>query len=157
MSKTLEEVKLQDGTLIRHKVVGYEGRIDGTTGIKGCFTEGGALSPGAGSGQTFQYRVLVAGESMRRIAPAEDLEILEGVAPVVCPHCHYSFHSKPGIGNKPGGRCQCGGWICPACLACQGVNDGTNKKARPACLKQRSRQIRKLAARKKGRTIDKEG
>jgi hypothetical protein len=33
MPKTLEEVKLQDGTLIRHKVVGYEGCIEGTTEI----------------------------------------------------------------------------------------------------------------------------
>ena len=29
MSKTLEDVKLQDGTLIRHKMAGYEGRIEG--------------------------------------------------------------------------------------------------------------------------------
>ncbi len=34
MSERIEQVKLQDGTLIRHKVVGYEGRIDGRTGIK---------------------------------------------------------------------------------------------------------------------------
>jgi hypothetical protein len=40
---------------------------------------------------------------------------------VVCSRCGYSFHSKPGFGDKPGGRCQCGGWICPACLACQGT------------------------------------
>jgi hypothetical protein len=118
MAKTLEEVKVQDGTLIRHKVVGYEGRIEGTTEIKTCFTAAGALLPGFSSRQTFQYRVVVAGEPMRRIAPAEDLEILEGVAEVVCPHCRYSFRSKPGVGNKPGGRCEGGGWICPDCLAC---------------------------------------
>src|SRR5215467_9161213 len=68
MSKTLEEVKLQDGTLIRHKVVGYEGRIEGTTEIKICFTEGGSLMAKSTSGHTFQYRVVVAGESLRRIA-----------------------------------------------------------------------------------------
>src|SRR5262252_6952629 len=84
-------------------------------------------------------------------APAEDLEILEGVASVVCPHCRYSFRSKPGVANKPGGCCECGGWICPACLACQGIKDGTKKGIVPACSKQRSRQIRKLAARKKSR------
>jgi hypothetical protein len=149
MSKTLEEVKLQDGTLIRHKVVGYEGRIEGTTGIKTCFTAAGALLSGSSSRQTFQYRVVVAGESMRRIAPAEDLDILEGVAEVVCPRCRYSFRSKPGVGNKPGGRCECGGLICPACLACQGINDGNDKGAAPVCSKQRSRQVKQLAARKK--------
>ena len=151
MSKTLEDVKLQDGTLIRHKVVGYEGRIEGTTGIATCFTAAGSLLPSYISRQTFQYRVVVEGECMRRIAPAEDLEILEGVAEVVCPHCRYSFRSKPGVGNKPGGRCACGGWICPACLACQGINDGTGKSVAPVCLKQRSRELRKLAARKKNR------
>ena len=151
MSKELEEVILQDGTLIRHKVVGYEGRIEGTTGIATCFTAAGRLLPSSSSRQTFQYRVVVEGESMRRIAPAEDLEILESVEKVVCPHCHYSFRSKPGVGNKPGGRCECGGWICPACLACQGIDDGTDKGIAPVCSKQRSRQVRKLAARKKSR------
>jgi hypothetical protein len=148
MSKTLEEVKLQDGTLIRHKVTGYEGRIEGTTEIRSCFTAGGVLSDKSSSRQTFQYRVVVAGESMRRIAPAEDLEILEGVVEVACPNCGYSFHSKPGFGGKPGGRCECGGWICPACLACQ-ANNETAKGGSPACLRQRNRQTRKTAARKK--------
>ncbi len=31
MSVRMDEVKLHDGTLIRHKVVGYGGRIQGTT------------------------------------------------------------------------------------------------------------------------------
>jgi hypothetical protein len=149
MSKALEEVKLQDGTLIRHKTVGYEGRIEGTTQITTCFTAAGALLPSSSTRQTFQYRVVVAGESMRRIAPAEDLEILEAVAEVVCPRCRYSFRSKPGVGNKPGGRCECGGLICPACLACQGTNEGTGKDVAPVCSKQRSRQLRKLAVQKK--------
>ena len=152
MSKTLEEVKLQDGTLIRHKVVGYEGRIEGTTEIKICFTEGGSLMAKSTSGHTFQYRVVVAGESLRRIAPAEDLEILEEIAEVVCPRCRYSFRNKPGVGNKPGGRCECGGWICPACLACQAIHDPMDKASPPVCAKQRIRQTRKLAARKKSRT-----
>jgi hypothetical protein len=95
--------------------------------------------------------VFVAGESLRRIAPAEDLEIVEEVAEIVCPHCRYSFRTKPGFGNKPGGRCDCGEWICPACLACQGINDGTNNAVATVCLKQRTRQIKKLAARKKRR------
>ena len=151
MSRIVAEVKLQDGTLIRHKVAGYEGRIDGTTEIKSCFTTAGELLTKSSSGQTFQYRVLVAGESMRRIAPAADLEILEGVASVVCLSCGYFFHSKPALENKPGGRCQCGGWICPACLACQGINNKTDRSGAPVCLKQRSRQTRKLAARRKSR------
>jgi hypothetical protein len=149
MSKMLEEVKLADGTLIRHKIIGYQGRIDGTTEIKSCFTSGGALLPRSMSGSSFQDRVLIVGEPMRRIAPAEDLEILEAVASVVCFHCGYSFQSKPGVENKPGGRCECGGWICPACLTCQAVTDGAEKGVASVCLKQRSRQTRKLVARKK--------
>ena len=152
MAKTLEEVKLADGTLVRHKVAGYEGRIDGTTEIRSCFTVGGVLSDKSTSKETYQYRVSVPGESMRRIAPAADLEILEGVVDVVCSRCGYSFHSKPGFGDKPGGRCQCGGWICPACLACQGTRDGTDTGGIPVCLKQRSRQTRRLAARKKSQS-----
>ena len=38
MSENKVEVKLEDGTLIRHKVAGYEGRIEGTTKIQSCFT-----------------------------------------------------------------------------------------------------------------------
>src|SRR5262245_30537855 len=149
MSKALAEVKLQDGTLIRHKTVGYEGRIEGTTQITTCFTAAGALLTGSSSRPTFQYRVVVPRESMRRIAPAEDLEILEEVAEVSCAHCRYSFRSKPGAGNKPGGRCECGEWICPACLACRGVNEKPGKGVVPVCLKQRSRQLRNIAVRKK--------
>ena len=151
MLKTLEQVKLENGTIIRHKVAGYQGRIDGITEIKSCFTMGGALLNTPNSKQGFQYRVEVVGELMRRIAPAEDLEIVEGVVAVVCPHCHYSFHSKPGLLNKPGGRCVCGGSICPACLACQSSSGETGKDGALACIKQRQRQTRKLVARKKVR------
>jgi hypothetical protein len=154
MSKALENVKLSEGTLVRHKVSGYEGRIDGITEIRSCFTVGGVLSDKSTSKETYQYRVLVAGESMRRIAPAADLEILEGVVDIICSGCGYSFHSKPGLGDKPGGRCQCGGWICPACLACQGTQDGTDSGRIPVCTKQRSRQTRKLAGQKKTRVVD---
>lgn len=150
MSKTIESAKLQNGTIVRHKTVDYSGRIDGITEIQSCFTAGGASLKMPGGRQSFQYRVAVAGESIRRIAPAEDLEILEAVADVACPRCHYSFQTKPGLVNKPTGRCQCGGWICPACLACQG---GQEEKAKgsTACLKQRQRQGRKLVARRKSR------
>ena len=108
MSERRVEVKLQDGTLIRHKVAGYEGRIEGTTAIKTCFTAGGELLVHPTTKQQFQYRVVVKGESMRRITPAEDFEILDGVVEVICPRCQCSFKSKPGVADKPGGRCQCG-------------------------------------------------
>jgi len=104
-----------------------------------------------GSKQIFQYRVMVAGESMRRIAPAEDLEIVEQTLKVVCPGCGYSYNSKPGVENKAAGRCQCGGWICPACLACQAIDEPTGKGGAAVCLRQRKRQTKKLAARKKAR------
>ena len=150
MSERIDQVKLQDGTLIRHKVTGYEGRIDGTTEIKTCFTAGGEMLNKSITKQTFQYRVAVTGESMRRIAPAEDFEILEGVAEVTCPCCHVSFQSKPGLADKPRGRCQCGGWICPSCLACQDTNEETAKSGRSPCLKQRKRLARKLILQRKG-------
>ena len=143
MSKTVAQVKLQDGTLIRHKMMGYEGRIDGTTEIKTCFTAGGEILSKPNTKQIFQYRVLINGEPMRRIAPGEDLEVLEGVAEVMCPSCRYSFARKPGFPDKPRGRCQCGGWICPSCLACQ---DAT---AQSPCLKQRKRLLRKLTLQKR--------
>jgi len=108
MSERRVEVKLQDGTLIRHKVAGYEGRIEGTTAIKTCFTARGELLIYPTTKQLFQYRVVVKGEPMRRIAPAEDFEILDGVVEIICPRCQSSFKSKPGLADKPGGRCQCG-------------------------------------------------
>ena len=145
MSETMAQVKLQDGTLIRHKVAGYEGRIDGTTEIKTCFTAGGVLLEKSTSKHTFQYRVEVRGESMRRIAPAEDLEIVEGVAEIICFHCRSSFRTRPGLVDKPGGRCQCGGWICPSCSACRDTGEHS------PCFKQRKRLARKLALQKKGR------
>ena len=71
------QVSMADGTLVRHKTNGYEGKIDDITEIKACFTRGGALLATPLTKEPFQYRVVVAGESMRHIAPAEDLEILE--------------------------------------------------------------------------------
>lgn len=147
MSETPAQVKLQDGTLIRHKVTGYEGRIDGITEIKTCFTAGGELLEKSNTKQTFQYRVVIKGESMRRIAPAEDLEILEGAAKTICPHCQYSFQTKPGLTDKPGGRCVCGGWICPSCLACQDVS------GQPACPKQRKRIAKRLTLQRKRQEV----
>ncbi len=150
MSERRVEVKLQDGTLIRHKVAGYEGRIEGTTEIKTCFTTRGELLVNPTTKQLFQYRIVVKGESMRRIAPAEDFEILDGVVEVICPTCQCSFKSKPGLADKPGGRCECGGWICPNCLACQDMNDEPAKSLQSLpCVKQGKRLARRLAIQKK--------
>lgn len=149
MSERIGQVRLQDGTLIRHNGVGYEGRIDGRTEIKTCFTVAGELLVKPDTKQIFQYRVAVAGESMRRIAPPEDLEVLEGVVEVVCLRCHSPFHSKPGLIDKPGGRCQCSAWICPSCLACRSTGMKAAKDGQPPCLKEGKRLLRKLAAQKK--------
>ena len=67
---------LADGTFIRHKTKGYEGKIEGITEIKSCFTREGTPSPPSLNKEPFQYRVVVTGESMRRIAPVEDLEVI---------------------------------------------------------------------------------
>ncbi|MBI4527419.1 MAG: hypothetical protein HY695_26800 [Deltaproteobacteria bacterium] len=148
MTERLVEAKLEDGTLVRHRVLRYEGRIEGITEIKTCFTDGGEPLIKTGK-QIFQHRVAVQGELMRRIAPAEDLEIVESVAKIVCGHCHAGFQSKPGIADKPGGRCQCGEWICPSCLACQGTNGETANGQPSRCLKQTKRLATKTALKKR--------
>ncbi len=145
MGEIVNKVSLQDGTLVRHKVMGYQGTIEGRTEIKTCFTRGGIVLTMPLAKETFQYRVVVSGESMRHIAPAEDLEIIDAMAEIVCFRCHYAFRSKPGILDKAGGRCQCGGWICPACMACQ-----TAESSEP-CVKQRKRMLKKLANEKKSK------
>jgi hypothetical protein len=145
MGEIVNKVSLQDGTLVRHKVMGYQGTIEGRTEIKTCFTRGGIVLTMPLAKETFQYRVVVSGESMRHIAPAEDLEIIDAMAEIVCFRCHYAFRSKPGLLDKAGGRCQCGGWICPACMACQ-----TAESSEP-CVKQRKRMLKKLANEKKSK------
>ena len=149
MQNKTHETRLQNGTMIRHKVAGYKGWIDGTTEIRACFTARGELLGKSSHGETFQYRVAIAGESMRRIAPAEDLEVLETAGTIVCPSCHASFQSKPGAAGKPGGRCQCGGWICPNCLSCQEMTLGPDEDAQSRCLNQRKRLLRKATAQKR--------
>ena len=149
MSKNRVDVKLENGTLIRHKVAGYEGRIEGITEIRSCFTLSGELLPHPTSKHLFQYRVMVEGESLRRIAPADDFEILEAFGEVICPACHCSFQNKPGLADKPRGRCKCGGWICPTCLACQEMNEEPAKARRSPCPNQRKRIATRLAIQKK--------
>jgi hypothetical protein len=147
MAEMTNKISLQDGTLVRHKVIGYEGTIEGKTEIKTCFTRRGTLVAIPSAKETFQYRVAVSGESMRHIAPAEDLEILEAMTEVVCFRCHYVFRSKPGVLDKAAGRCQCGGWICPACLVCQPVEASEQSP----CLKREKRMDKKVASKKKAK------
>ena len=149
MSEIANKISLQDGTLVRHKVIGYQGTIEGKTEIKTCFTRGGTVLAIPPAKENFQYRVAVTGETMRHIAPAEDLEILDAMTEVVCFRCQYVFRTKPGVLDKPAGRCQCGGWICPACLACQ----TSEAFEQSPCLKQRKRMVKKLANEKKGKRV----
>jgi hypothetical protein len=86
---------LADGTLVRHKTKGYEGKIEGITGIKACFTREGIPSPPSLNKEPFQYRIVVRGESMRRIAPAEDLEVIPELTDKAPPK-----QPKPPVGNK---------------------------------------------------------
>ena len=141
------DISLRDGTLVRHKNRGYEGKIEGTTAIKACFTRGGTLLDLPITKEAFQYRVVVSGQSMRYIAPGEDLEILDAAAEIICVRCHKTFHSKPGLTGKAAGRCACGGWICPVCMGCQ-TEEAAQDKA-TACSNQRKRFVRKLANEKK--------
>jgi hypothetical protein len=152
MVDKVSKIRLEDGTVVRHKSAGYQGLIEGTTEIKTCFTRGGAHLVMPTTKELFQYRVVVAGEPMRHIAPSEDLEILEETAAVVCFRCQTSFRSKPGIVGKAGGHCLCGGLICPSCLACQAEDVVSAKGKKTGCLQQRKRFVRKLANEKKARS-----
>lgn len=141
------EISLRDGTLVRHKQKGYEGRIDGTTAIKACFTRGGASLETSIAKEPFQYRIFVSGESLPHIAPFDDLEILDAMAEIQCVCCRDVFHTKPGLAGKAGGRCACGGWICPVCLGCQSEEAAKDKAT--SCAHQRKRFLKKLGRDKK--------
>lgn len=141
------EISLRDGTLVRHKKKGYEGKIEGTTAIKTCFTRGGDLLAAPITKEAFQYRVAVSGLSMRYIAPVEDLEIVDAATEIRCVRCQASFYTKPGLAGKVCGRCACGGWICPVCLGCQ-AETASNDKA-TSCANQRKRLVKKLANERK--------
>ena len=143
MLRKTEQAKLQDGTQVKHKVLGYEGFIEGTTAIKECFTAEGEPMNKPSSKQIFQYRVVIKGEPMRRIAPDEDLEILKIMEEVTCPQCHTAFRTKLDLVDKPGGCCSCGRWICPSCFCCQ------DERVTPPCPNQRKRLIRKRGPQKK--------
>jgi hypothetical protein len=141
------EISLRDGTLVRHKSKGYEGKIEGTTAIKACFTKGGVHLDTPMTKEAFQYRVAVNGESLRQIAPGDDLEVLDAAAEILCIRCQKPFLTRPGLAGKAGGRCSCGGWICPLCLACQS-DDAAQDKA-TSCASQRKRFLKKPAAKNK--------
>ena len=147
MPEKVEIISLRDGTLVRHKNRGYEGKIEGTTAIKACFTRGGASPEAANSKEAFQYRVVVSGETMRYIAPLDDLEIIDAAAAIICMRCNKNFNSKPGVAGKACGRCACGGLICPVCLSCQSEEAANNKAT--SCVPQRKRLLKKAAADKK--------
>ena len=141
------EIGLRDGTVVRHKKKGYEGKIEGTTAIKSCFTRNGALLEPPATKEAFQYRVAVLGQSMRYIAPLDDLEVIDAPLEIICSRCHKTFCTTPGLTGKAGGRCACGGWICPGCMGCQAEGAVDNRAT--SCTDQRKRLLKKLAADKK--------
>jgi hypothetical protein len=151
MANKEEEVVLSDGTLVRHRVSGYFGRIDGITAIQGCFTNLGVPIQMAASKEGFQYRVIVKGEKMRRIAPVRDLEVLSAGTSieVTCFSCQSTFSSSPSVIDKPGGLCECGGWICPECLACQQPQENPTAN----CPNQRKRLLKKAATHKRAKAM----
>ena len=151
MTTKIEELVLAAGTLVRHRVSSYVGRIDGVTAIQSCFTSLGAPVPMTASKDSFQYRVLVQGEKIRRIAPVRDLEILaEGIRlKATCVSCRSTFSSDPSLMDKPGGLCACGGWICPQCLACQPAQDGSTESSLATCPNQRKRLLKKATRQKR--------
>jgi hypothetical protein len=147
MAAKIHDVVLSDGTLVRHKVTGYLGRIDGVTAIQSCFTNRGAPMPMASSKESFQYRVIVQGEKLRHIAPVRDLEVLAAAISidVTCFACQSRFSSSPSLVDKPGGLCECGGWICPECLACQAPQQTAT------CANQSKRLLKKATHHKRGK------
>jgi hypothetical protein len=151
MNTKVEEVVLALGTLVRHRVSAYLGRIDGITAIQSCFTNRGAPIPLTGNKESFQYRVIVQGEKIRRIAPVRDLEVLaEGIRlEATCVDCQTTFSSDPNLIDKPGGLCECGGWICPDCLACQPAQDAANESSLATCPNQRKRLLKKATRQKR--------
>lgn len=140
-------VSLRNGTLVRHKTIGYEGKVEGTTAIKACFTKGGALQGVAATKESFQYRVAVDGMSLRCIAPLDDLEVIGVVAEIRCVRCNKAFVTKPGLTGKAGGRCACGGWICPFCIGCQ-AEAFDSSEVKP-CASQRKRLSKKAGSERK--------
>ena len=57
MARKIAEMTLTDGTVVRHKVSGYRGLIDGTTALQNCFTKNGLALTLPAIAETFQYRI----------------------------------------------------------------------------------------------------
>jgi len=153
MGRKIAEMTLTDGTVVRHKATGYQGLIDGTTALQNCFTNKGLALTLPAITETFQYRIAVAGEKLRRVAPARDLEIIvvEQSAKITCSSCQAIFLSRPGVLNKIGGKCECGSWNCPACLVCAAPSAKASKSARVVCARQRNRIAKQQANHKRKR------
>ena len=156
MTTKVEEAVLAVGTLVRHRVSAYIGRIDGVTAIQSCFTSRGAPVPLTATKESFQYRVIVRGEQMRRIAPVRDLEVLaEGTKlEATCDDCRSTFSSDPSLIDKPGGICECGGWICPDCLACQPSQGASSESSLATCPNQRKRLLKKATRQKRAKPAE---
>jgi hypothetical protein len=154
MTTKVDELVLAVGTLVRHRVSAYVGRIDGITAIQSCFTSRGAPMPTTASKENFQYRVIVPGEKIRRIAPVRDLEVLaEGTKfEVICFGCRSTFSSNPTLIDKPAGLCECGGWICPDCLACQPSQEPSTASSPAICPNQRKRLLKKATRHKRAKS-----
>jgi len=60
-------IELPDNTHVRHKTENYHGWVGGKTRIRGIFT--------GNTDCIWQYRIKIAGQVKRKIAPSEDLEI----------------------------------------------------------------------------------
>ena len=58
---------IENDTLVKHKILGYEGLVDGVTKLKMLYTGERTCE--------FQYRIKVLGQDKRFVAPEEDLEI----------------------------------------------------------------------------------
>lgn len=153
MARKVTEITLTDGTMVRHKVSGYRGLVDGTTALQNCFTSKGLTVALPGSVESFQYRIAVAGEKLRRIAPARDLEVVEvaQITEIVCVSCESTFRTRPRALNKIGGQCECGNWICPLCLTCSASNGKATKGSSAGCIQQRSRKVKAQANHKRKR------
>ena len=153
MAVKVEEVVLADGTLVRHRVSGYLGRIDGVTAIQSCFTNRGSPMATLTSKDDFQYRIVVQGQTTRRIAPVRDLEVLATAAKmeVTCLGCNTLFTASPSLIDKPSGLCECGGWICPQCLVCQPLEEISSEPPAGICPNQRKRLLNKSLRHKRAK------
>lgn len=145
---------LSDGILVRHRTSGYIGRIDGVTALESCFTQSGAPMHMNTGKETFQYRVIVRGEKMRRIAPLRDLEVLDATTSVevTCVNCAAAFSGTTTVSDKPGGLCECDGWICPECLHCQVSQQANAEDSIKPCPSQRRRLVKKTVSSKSGKS-----